>query len=311
MSTIWKIIFNPNAGAGKGKTDQKKILQLLKNNNIDYSIAISERPKHSIELARVAIIEGYRNIIAVGGDGTLNEIVNGIFTQKKVNASDIQLALIPIGTGNDWAKTFGISSNYKKAINIIKTNTIFKQDVGKVVIDSKSGEKERFFINMAGFGFDAMTAKKANELKLKGYRGKKVYIWSLIVSYIKFRFKIVELKIDTQLHRFNFFSASVGIGKYNGGGIKQAPNAIPNNGKFSITVIKKISLWNILKNIAGLYNGNFVKDKHIETFVGESIKINSKLSLLGEVDGEYIGNTSYKIKIISKSLNVIIGSCKF
>ncbi|HBL75030.1 MAG: hypothetical protein A2W90_07455 [Bacteroidetes bacterium GWF2_42_66] len=303
----WVLILNPHAGAGKGAKDKDKIISLLEKNGFETELFISEYPKHIISLTAGLIANGHRKIIIAGGDGSLNEVVNGIFSQSKVSPEEITVGMIPVGTGNDWIKTFGVPNDYKKAIKrIVKEKTI-RQDVGKITYEENGKPVANFFANMAGFGFDAMVAEKANALKNKGRSGILVYLQSLTASFIQFQISKTRMQIDQEEINELIFSTSIGIGKYNGGGMMQAPGAVPDNGEFQVTVIRKIGIWGILRNIVGLYDGTFVKDRRVSTHSAKHIKINSDCSIAGEADGEILGNHSFEIEIIPQKLNVVRG----
>lgn len=305
--TDWVLLLNPHAGSGKGKQDKKQIKKLLKKAGFKFETYISEYSKHAITLTIELIEKGYRKIIIAGGDGSLNEIVNGIFLQNIVAPEEITLSMIPVGTGNDWIKTFGIPNDYKKAIKrIVKEKTI-RQDVGKITFENKGETEFRYFANMAGFGFDAMVAEKANRLKDKGRKGVLVYLQSLAASYIQFQVSKTRIQIDKEEIDELVFTSSIGIGKYNGGGMMQAPDAIPNNGEFQVTVIRKISIFGILKNLAGLYNGNYLKDHRVSTHFAKHVVVSAANPIAGEADGEILGNHSFEIEIIPQKLKVVRG----
>lgn len=310
LKNKWLVILNPHAGARKGLRDMEIIIGLLGDYKMDHLLAISEYPSHIIELTQKYIIDGFRNILVAGGDGSLNEVVNGVFLQKKVDASEITLGMLPVGTGNDWIRTFGIPDNYTKALEVVKQRKCIFQDVGKVTYSGKL-KKHRYFVNMAGFGFDAVVAKKVNRLKDKGWSGTKLYLWALLYSYLKYNTKKMKIEVDGQTFEDFIFTASIGIGKYNGGGMMQAPNAVPNNGQFNINMIRRINLWGLLTNISGLYSGKYVKDYRVSSTVGKEIKISSKRKIPGEVDGEHLGNANYQIEIIPNKLRVIYGDDSF
>ncbi len=303
----WTLILNPHAGGGKGKRDQHLIEELLKSNGFIFEILITEFPKHAVTLTKNAIEQGSNHIIIAGGDGTLNEVVNGIFQQQTSLPETITLGMIPVGSGNDWIKTFGIPNNYNQAIEKLKEGKTILQDVGKIHYERKGEKRIAYFSNMAGFGFDAEVANKANKMKEKGRNGLLVYLSGLVGTLLHYKTGKVKVAIDDIEIVDLIFSISVGIGKYNGGGMMQAPNANPNNGIFEVTLIKKISLWGILSNLVGLYTGNYIKDRRVDCYRAKEIKISSQNELAGEIDGESLGNSEFYIKILPKKLKVIIG----
>ena len=308
--TIWALILNPHAGGGKGRRDKKMIENLLKSNGLEYDLLVSEYPRHAILLAKSAVQNGYLHFIVAGGDGTLNEVANGILEANNSYQNKVTIGVIPIGTGNDWIRTFGIPNGYQGAIDKITECKTFLQDIGKIVFSENGNEATRYFSNMAGFGFDALAAQKANNLKEKGHSGIRVYLLSILKAYKEYKTQRVQIILDGEKVDDLIFSASVGIGKFNGGGMMQAPGAIPNNGIFEVTIIKKIGIFGILRNLVGLYNGNFVKDPHVVCYRAKNISINSPDLIAGEVDGESLGNSQFHIEILHQKLQMIVGEIK-
>jgi diacylglycerol kinase family enzyme len=182
----WCVILNPHAGCGKGKKDRNKIIKALDNSGLNYEFYVSEYPGHTVLISKELAKKGVTNFIIAGGDGSLNEAVNGIFSAKLKNDEKIVIGVIPVGTGNDWIKSFGIPDDYSKSIEIIKQEKTVIQSVGEITNHNQPEEK-RYFVNITGFGFDAMVAGRANTLKNKGMSGLRVYIQSFIWSYRNFR----------------------------------------------------------------------------------------------------------------------------
>ena len=308
---VWQVILNPHAGGGKGAEDRQKIEQLLRKSGIDFTLALSEYPFHAIALTKELVSRGATHLIVAGGDGTLNEVVNGIFLAEREQHHEITLGMIPVGTGNDWTRTFGIPDHYQKSIDIILEGKTVKQDVGEITCLVDGETQMRYFVNIAGFGFDALVAKNANELKSKGIKGIRVYIQSLGLGYFGFKSRQAKFVIDDEPIEVNLFTASIGLGKFNGGGMMQVPEANPLRGLFHITIIRKIGIWGILTNFKGLYSGKFIADRRVSTHTGKTIEISSPTPLPGEADGENLGSGSFKIGMLSHRLRVIYGSDKF
>jgi len=307
----WQVILNPHAGCGKGRRDKNKIISILNHSELSYSFHESEYAGHSFELAKDLAISGSTHFIVVGGDGTLNEIVNGIFCGKNNHCEPIVIGMIPVGTGNDWIRTFGIPDHYQKAMDIILKRKTVVQDVGRIEYLEQGRNIGRFFVNIAGFGFDAMVATRANKLKYNGFSGLRVYIESFLWSYLKYNADKTIVVIDDEKMSLNLFSISVGIGKYNGGGMMQVPDANPVNGLFHVTIIRKISIWGLICNFLKLYNGSFVRDHRVSTHFGKRVKLSAENLLPGEADGESMGNGDFDLQIIPHQLRVIYGEDKF
>ena len=301
----WFVILNPHAGSGRGKNDKPEILRQLNQSGFSYRVAVSEYHKHTVQLTTGAIEQGFRNLIVAGGDGTLNEVVNGIFSQTSCPPEEITVGMIPVGTGNDWIKTFGIPNTYQAAVKVLKHGRTMRQDIGRITFSENGTNRICYFANMAGFGFDAMVAKKTNLLKDKGRSGISLYLQALGSSFIKYQTCKTSVVIDEQEINDLIFSVSIGIGKYNGGGMMQAPGAIPDNGQFQVTIIRKIGLFGILRNLAGLYSGEFVKDPRVSTHIANRVIISAAHNIAGEADGEILGDNKFEIELLSQKLTVI------
>lgn len=304
----WFAIVNPEAGSGKGLKDWPTIKSILESEGVDFSYSITERKYHAVELTISAIREGYRNILVVGGDGTLNEVVNGVFIQSVVATTQITIGVIGVGTGNDWQRTFAIPHDYHGKVISIKNEKTILQDVGKVEFFEARVRQSRYFANAAGVGFDARVAMATNRLKESGRRGKILYISSLLKTLFRYRSTVAKIAIDEQNLGGKIFSMTLGIGKYNGGGMMQVPNALPDDGLFDITIIKKIRRINVLRNIFRLYNGTILNHPRIFGYQGKTITIASKPPVYLEVDGESLGTSPFKFSIVPQSIRVVVGA---
>jgi len=307
----WFVILNPHAGSGKGRKDKAAILKTLNQSGLQYELAVSEYPKHTILLASQSIEAGYRKLIVAGGDGTLNEAVNGIFMQKACPPEEIIIGVIPVGTGNDWIKTFGVPNEYDAAVKIIKKGDTMLQDIGHITFTENDKTRICYFANMAGFGFDAIVAERTNRLKNQGKKGISLYLEALGSSFMNYKTERACLILDDKLIEELIFSVSIGIGKFNGGGMMQAPGAMPDNGLFQVTIIRKIGLFGILRNLAGLYSGAFVKDPRVSTHQASHVSISSTHNIAGEADGEILGDNKFEIALFSQKLNVIYNPEKY
>jgi YegS/Rv2252/BmrU family lipid kinase len=303
----WLAIINPNAGVGKCSKDWEKISGLLISHSIEYQAVFTKKRLHATELTRQYIEKGFRKFIAIGGDGTLNEVVNGILEQKKVASQDITIAVISVGTGNDWIRTFNIPLDYSHAIALIKKQDTFLQDAGRVTYMGSEGQSlTRYFINMAGLGFDGLVAQKTNADKDRGVGNALQYVKNIFLSLFAFKSVPTRIVTDGKEIQTKIFSIGVGIGKYNGGGMKQAPDAIPDDGLFAMTLIKDMTKWSVIANVRRLYDGSIGKHKKVEMLKGSNIYIEPQVPVLLEADGESLGTSPFTFTIIPKSLRVVI-----
>jgi len=302
------VIINPNAGKRKGKKDWGQISGLLSEAGIRFISIFTNAPGHAIDITVKHIESGYTKLIVVGGDGTMNEVVNGIFLQKRYPTSGISLGMITVGTGNDWGRMFAIPKEYPEAIATIKMNNSFLQDAGVVKYYHGKNENSRYFVNIAGIGFDALVVSKTNKIKENGKGGPMSYLKSIILSLIKYRHTYTSINIDSKEIKNDVFNISIGICKYNGGGMMQLPDAIANDGLFDVTVINRIGKLDVLLNIMRLYNGSITRHRLVDTYKGKTITIDSEPPIHLETDGETLGHSPFTFEIIPESIRVVIGS---
>jgi diacylglycerol kinase (ATP) len=300
----WFVLVNPTSGNGKGKRFwEKKIKNKLEESGLSFKWGYSQYEGHAIVCTVEAIKKGYRNFIVVGGDGTHNEIVNGILRQKIVDPLDITLATIPLGTGNDWIKTMRIPTNIDKAIDIIKNGKTYIHDTGLITYYNGKKKAQRYFLNVAGLGFDAYVAQRMTNTKKYG---KLSYFIALAGGLLGFKNIEVVLKSKTKKMTSKIFTVNVGIGKYFGSGMKITPNAIPNDGLFDITVIKDVTKLEVISELGRLYKGTFVKHPKIEIFRTPNISIASDVPIYVQADGELLGHVPVNFEIVPQTLKVMV-----
>lgn len=308
-SDTWLVIVNPNAGIRKGQHDWPAIEGQLKTEGFIFEAVLTEHRDHAKHLAAGFIERGGRKIIVVGGDGTMNEVVNGIYLQKAVSPVEISLGMIPVGTGNDWCRTFSIPFDYIKAIQILKKEKTFLQDVGKISYFKMEKQFTRYFINIAGMGYDALVAKKTNLMKEKGRGGPLTYLFFVFAGL--FQYKFIEAVIDVdgqQVFKGEIFSMNVGICKYNGGGMMQVPYAIPDDGLLDVMVIIKLSKFAVIRYTNRLFKGTHVDLPIVKTYRGKTIRIRSTGRLYLEADGESLGHSPFIYEILARGLKVVVGN---
>ena len=303
MSKSWFIIANPIAGNQKFSKQWKEIQQLLNSKNIDYSFVFTQFSKHEIELVKNAIQQGFRNIISVGGDGTLHNIVNGVMMQRYVKSSDITIAVLPIGTGNDWIKTYNIPNNIKKAIDIISERKTILQDIGQIEIATG---KISYFNNVAGLGYDGYIAKKLQELKRLGSIS---YLIAGIYGFLFYKKSIFKIAMNQTIIETTCLMTMVSICKFSGGGMQFSKKGDPIDGLFDITIVKNITLLDLILNIKKLYNGKIVAHPKVATYKTNKIIVdpqNSKPFI--QADGELIGTGTATFSLIEKGIHFVIAS---
>ena len=307
LTDRWFVIVNPVAGSGRGLIDFPQISKLLRNDDIRHDAVFTEHKHHATELTVTAANQGYRRIIVIGGDGTLNEVVNGLFIQKAVEPCEILLAVIAVGTGNDWVRTFGIPQHYSEAIRAIREERSFLQDVGTVTYTESHYTQTRYMANVAGLGFDAHVISTFNHLKMKGYKGGWMYLYSILKSYFRYKSSGARIWVDDEVV-FNdlMFSLAIGICKYNGGGVQQLPNALADDGLLDLTIIRPVHWWHIVFRLKKLFNGDIYQIGHVIHAQGRKVKIEAAPSIQLETDGELMGGTPVEVNIRQRAIRVVV-----
>ena len=213
--------------------------------------------------------------------------------------------MITVGTGNDWGKLFGIPLHYEKSIQIIREQKVRLQDAGIVYYYHGTVRDKRYFINIAGLGFDAVVVKRTNIQKDKGKKGKAVYLLNLLKSLLFYSHTSTSVEIDGKIIRNDVFTISIGIGRFSGGGMMQTPKAIPDDGLFDITIIKKMRKGEVIRSLKMLYDGSILDHPKIEGYTGKDILIDSDPLIHVEADGESLGHSPIEFKILPKSINIV------
>ena len=301
MSNSWFLITNPTSGNENFSKKWKKIQYILKTKKIDYSFAFTQYSKHEIELVNTAIQQGFRIIISIGGDGTLHHVVNGIMLQTYIKTSKLTIGVIPLGTGNDWIKTYNIPNDIEKAIDIIQQHKVILQDIGVVKTNDK---KLHYFNNVAGLGYDGYIVNKLNTLKRFGAVAYLLAGLYGLLFYKKTTFKILfdDTSIETKC-----LMTIVGICQFSGGGMQFTKDVNPSDGLLDITIAKNLTFFDLVFNLPKLYSGKIVNHKKVATYKTREITIIPKSSKpFIQADGELIGTGEINISIVKKAIHFFI-----
>ncbi len=282
---------------------------MLYAKGIEFDTVFTGYRFHAIELVQRGIEEdGYRNLIAVGGDGTIHEVANGILTQTSVASTEVRMGVIAVGTGNDWVRSYGIPTDYEKAVEVIAAGKTFTQDVAKATYVGRSGEQEsRYCVNVAGAGMDAAVNLKVCQMKDKGKNGKLAYMMQLAKSVFGYKSCEMEVAVDgVKVEEGMIMSVSIGIGQYNGSGMRQLPLSTADDGLLDCTVIDTMSAPKIATVVGRLYDGKIYSVKKVHHHQGRTIEVSSKDVREVEVDGEPLGTTPVRYDIEDKRLTILV-----
>ena len=260
----WFVIVNPVAGGGRGLDHFPLISKLLRDAGIQTEPVFTEHKFHATELTVSAVKQGFRRIIAVGGDGTLHEVVNGLFIQQTVDPREVLLAVVAVGSGERLDPHARRAESLSGCDPRYQGGTFVLQDVGVVSYEEAHYRQHRYMANVAGMGFDAMVVKKYAHLKKKGHSNKWLYTWCMIRSFFSYKSTGVKVWIDDRLVYNNLLmSIAIGVCKYNGGGMQQLPEAVADDGLLDVSLIRPVHFWHILFRFRYLFNGGIYRIRHI------------------------------------------------
>lgn len=308
IQTAWRVIVSSRSGGGKARTDWPKIENFLKARNIEYSEKITDHAYHAIELAQEAVLEGFRKLLVIGGDGAIHEVLNGLYTQEEVSPSEVTLGLIPVGSGNDWSRLHKIPADYEAAVALIAEaeQRTRVQDVARVDTLMDGKPYCRYMVNIGGLGFDSEVCHRFDLAKERGHAGDRQYLKSLLTGFISYKCLKFRVSVDgNEFFRGPAFSVALGIGKYCGGGMMQTPEAVPDDGLIDVTVVGKISKFKFLQKVPSLFRGDIFKNKEVVHTRGRHIDISAAPYSYMEVDGEPVGITPVHVAVIPAGVKVV------
>lgn len=283
------------------------MVSYLNEKGISFECVFTEFPSHAISLAMDAIYNGHRKLVAVGGDGTVHEVVNGICQQTRVPTSEIHFAVIPMGTGNDWARMYKIPTHFKKAIDLLVSPTFFVQDVGKVVFSKNGKRHERFFNNEVSVAFAPYIVQQSGDSSKSGLKGQLFYFWGIFLHLWSFKNKALQMKSGTFTKEGIAILGVAAIGKYSGGGMQLTPKAIPNDGQFDFSFVGNLSPIQVLLNILKLFNGKIYNHPLGFHGRGTHLSLTGDPDTLIEADGELLGELPAQLELIPSALTVVVG----
>ncbi|HEX5449957.1 MAG TPA: diacylglycerol kinase family protein [Gaiellaceae bacterium] len=260
----------------------------------------SERPGHLIELAREAVARGAQRIVAVGGDGTLNEAVNG------VAGSNTELATIPFGTGMDFVRTFGIPTKFESAVRVAAGSNVRTIDAGHVQYRTWAGEEaERWFANMGSVGMSGAVAARANNTS-KALGGRATFFYALVRVFLEWQNSEVTVSLDGAERRARMHDVIVANGRFAGGGMKLAPGAEPDDGTFDVVLIGDVSKLDFATQAPGIYRGRHVKHPKVEVLRSRRVQVDASEQLPIELDGEQVGTTPVTFELVPGALKLLV-----
>ena len=318
---IWLVVVNVFAASRKAGSIWKKAAVMLEDAGLPYKAKFTGGKYNAIELSRMACAEGYRKFIAVGGDGTVHDVLDGIADfvasagEDGLSFSDFILGVLPVGSGNDWVKSTGVPRDIQGAVDAVVRGCTGQQDVVKVeTLDPSSMDSAplsvSYMANVGGVGLDARVCEIVNRKKEQGRRGKKLYVSALLYC-IKHRVPVrAKIVCDgKEVFDGRYLSIAFGVGKYSGGGMRQTPLAELGDGLLDVTVIPDIPMWIIAKEIFKLFTGNFHKVPVLTQAKCQEVLVipdGEADAEPAEVDGEVVGRAPVRMSVLKEQVRVVM-----
>lgn len=290
----WLFIINPTAGNGFAGTFVPELKEMVKKHNLSAEYAFTDRKGHAEELTRKFSDEGYKKIIAVGGDGTINEIARPL-----IGRSDVTMGIVPAGTGNDFIQILGFPNRFEEEHwDIFFNAETTGLDVGKV--------NDKIFINGMGIGFDAEVAAQnyepGGDVK-KG--GKDKYIWHIVKTLLWFKEGKMKQTVDGKTKSTNCFINTTSIGRRFAGGFFLTPKAIADDGLLDVCMVQKLNLLQRFKILLKVPKGTHITEKEVNYYQTSNLRLEFEKKVPFHVDGELFFDSEFDISLHPKAVNTI------
>ncbi|MFN0153133.1 MAG: diacylglycerol/lipid kinase family protein, partial [Gaiella sp.] len=260
----------------------------------------SERPGHLAELARNAALGGAGRLVVIGGDGSVNEVANGLLDVERRP----EVAVVPRGTGWDFVRTFGIPRNIEAAARVALEGTIREIDVGVAVFRSWAGvETTSAFANVASVGIGGAVAQRANDTT-KALGGKASYLWATLAVFSRWQATDVHVTVDGEHRQGRMLEVVVANARYLGGGMKMCPDAEPDDGLLDVLTLGDITKRDLAVNLPKLYRGTHLPHPKLEALRGAAVTVDATQPLPLQLDGEQPGTTPVRFEVRPRLLRL-------
>lgn len=290
----WVFIVNPIAGNGFARSIVPKLEEMIQKHNVDAEIVFTERSGHATELSEQYFKRGFKYIIAVGGDGTFNEMSRSLIGRK-----DVTTGIIPAGTGNDFIQILGFPSRLSdNDWDIFFNRKVIATDAGSV--------NGMIFLNGMGLGFDAQVAAENYTEPGKVKRGgKHKYIWHIVKTLLFFKEKRMTVITDAGRHETDCFINTIAIGRRFAGGFYLTPKAIANDGLLDVCMIKKLSLPERFSILLKVPEGKHITDRRVNYYQTKGINLEFPEVVPFHVDGELNFSSKFEVTVLPAALKII------
>lgn len=300
-------VVNPIAGNRRSEQRWSAIDQVLRKAGFEYDVTCTTHALHAVQITREALKRGYDRIVAVGGDGTLNEVVNGFFSEdgEAINPA-ARLLLIPVGTGSDFARMFEVDSSIECVIRLMSLTEGRNCDVVRASFCESGQETVRHYINTADVGIGSETCARVNRSS-KVLGGFWSFLLAALYTIITYRNRYLKVLIDNQeIYTGPCCLVVVGNGSFFGGGMKIAPQALLDDGLVDVIMVKNFGKLELLANIARVYRGAHLSHPKVEMCRGSRVHIKTREKAYLELDGEPVGYGDIEFQVIPAGIKIMV-----
>jgi diacylglycerol kinase (ATP) len=294
-------VVNPASGNGSGGRRWPEIEKRAAAHGVPGKILLTEGPGHAAELAAGAAADGARLLVVVGGDGTVNEVVNGL---AGAAANTVELALVPCGTGDDFARSFGISSDVEGALEVAAGRTVRTVDLGRArFLDSDGVERERYFANFGGAGISGAIARRGAATSRR-LGARAAYFWATVAVFARWKSVEVSVQADDEHREGRMYEVLVANGAYAAGGMWIAPDAKTDDGLLEAVLIGDVTKPEFLVTFPKIYRGKHVGHPKVEILRARYVAVEAASPLSVVLDGEQPGTTPVRFEIVPGALRL-------
>ena len=306
------VVVNPRSGNGRTGREWDAIERSLSAVYPHMSVAFTQRRGDATTLVRSALREGHQEIVAIGGDGTINETVNGMFAGDAPVNPDAVFAFVTSGTGGDFRKSFGIEAGTDAAIARLRTASVKPVDVGHVTcLTARGAPTSRYFINIASFGLSGVIVQKVNRARItKLFGGSFAFAFHSAAAMLTYKAVPLRIMIDGANDEIaTIGTAAIANGKFFGGGMMVAPGAAVDDGQFDVVVMGGAPKGQALAEMKLIYTGDHVHKPHVRVLRGQRVVVAPVAETKGravyiETDGESAGRLPATFEILPRALNL-------
>lgn len=306
------VVVNPRSGNGRTGREWKSIERTLSTVYPAMSVSFTRKQGEATALVRYALREGHQEIVAVGGDGTINEAVNGMFDASGTTPQHSVFAFITSGTGGDFRKTFGVETGIAASIERLKRASVRAIDVGRVSCLTRSGEPtSRYFINIASFGLSGVIVDSVNRARIaKLFGGSFAFAFHSALTMLRYRNRAVRIMVDGIEDEIATISTvAIANGQYFGGGMRVAPGAVVDDGLFDVVIMGGAPRGQSFGDLKLLYTGEHILKSYVRVLRGRHVVVAPVAETRGqavliETDGEAAGRLPATFEILPRALNL-------